>query len=154
MSVLLLKLTGYYALNRTIFPPKIFIYEDAVVYKKRKMFFWLDEITFTYNQIAQVGLKAGLIFAHLTLASTGQDHIIVKYLFKWRARLAKKIIDQKVYHAHAKHMGGQAGGSEKKTSRMNSFEHALSRIEELAIKGRLSKRQYKKKKRELLKKMM
>ncbi|MBN1162622.1 PH domain-containing protein [Patescibacteria group bacterium] len=152
MATLLLKINGYYALNKTLFPPNLYIYDDLVVYKKRKFFFWGDEITYSYNQIAQVSLKTGLLFSHLELSTTGKDEITVKYVFKWKAKLAKKIIDQKIYHAHAK-MHPHKDTSTENYKNMTSFEKALSRLEELALRGKISKSFYKKKKNELLKKI-
>ena len=149
MATLLLKIFGYHTFNKTIFPPWLLIYDDMVVYKKKHWFFWADEITFSYNQIAQVILKKGIMFADITIASTGMDHVTIKYCFKGPATLAKKLIDQKIYHTHAKNYSV----NKMSTSPMKNFEKSLSRLEELSIRGKISKKTYRKKKAELLKKI-
>ena len=151
MSTLLLHIRGYFLYNKTLFPPNLFIYDDFVVYKKRSWFFFVEEITISYNQIAQVVIKSGIVFSHLGIMSTGVENIHIRYLFKWRARQAKKIIDQKVFHSHGKR--GSGSKSTKSKNAVRKYERSLSRLRELLHKGRITKREYNKKRKQLLNKL-
>jgi hypothetical protein len=146
MSTLLMQLSGNLTLNRTIFPPFLYVYDDLLIYKKRHWFV-VKEITISYNQIAQVILTRGIIFATLKVETTGEDDIIVKYVRKKKAVQAKKIIDQKIFHSHAKHSPNQ--GTE--TNDIKQYEKSLNRLKELVNKDVISEREYEKKKDQLLK---
>jgi len=147
MATLLLKLTGYFVLNRTIFPPKLFVYDDLLVYEQRHWFV-VKEITISYNQISQVTLHTGIVFGHIKVSSTGVEDIHIKFLFKGPAAHAKRIIDQKVYHVHAKRESPKNKGVEKE---VRLFEKSLHRLDELHKRNKISNREYKKKKKQLLK---
>jgi hypothetical protein len=145
MATLLLELVGNPTFNRTIWPPHVLIYDDLLIYKKRR-FFVFREITISYNQIARVTLTNGIFFAHLEIETTGADKIIVKFISKKKGRYAKSIVDQKIYRSHAKHNPIQ----EQTTSLVGSYEKSLSRLGELVSKGIISKAQYQRKKHDLL----
>ncbi|KKS07571.1 hypothetical protein A3K01_00205 [candidate division WWE3 bacterium RIFOXYD1_FULL_43_17] len=148
MSILLLKLRGNPTLNRTIWPPELYIYDDLLTYRKRKWFV-VREVTISYNQIAQATLHHSLLFAHLEIVTTGTDDLIVKYMGKKTGVRAKKILDQKLYHAHSKlHQEGEVDHS-----KMNVYEKGLNRYRELLNRGKITKKEYEKKKRDLLKRV-
>ena len=79
MSTLLLKISGSKTFNRTVFAPYIFIFDDILLYRKRKLFS-VSEITVAYSHIAEVNLKRGIFFATLEINTTAQKTIIVRYL--------------------------------------------------------------------------
>jgi hypothetical protein len=145
MSTLLLHLSGNKTFNRTIFPPQLYIYDDLLLYKKRKLFS-SKEITISYNQISQITLSKGIFFARLDVVTTGTEDIFIKFVDKKTAAQAKKIIDQKIYRSHAKHHEDIKG---KSSSELN-MEKSLSRLYELFIQGHMSEKDYKKKKDALL----
>lgn len=145
MSTLLLKLWGNKTLNHTVWPPYLYIYDDLLSYKKRS-WFKLKEITMSYNQIAQSTLQTGIFFATLEIITTGTDDIIIKYIDKKSGKKAKKIIDQKLYHAHSK----LHPDVETDKSKMNTYEKSVNRLKELLNKGRITEKEYEKKKDRLL----
>ncbi len=148
MSSLLLELNGNPAFNRTIFPPYLYIYDDLLKYKRRKWFI-VREITMSYNQIAQATLSSGLLFGTLEIYTTGAEDIIIKYIPRALAKQAKKIIDQKLYHAHAK----LHPDKEKSTDDVVAFERSISRLRELVNKGRIDEREFNRRKSDILSKV-
>lgn len=146
MSVLLLELIGNPEFNKTIWPPHVFVYDDLLIYKKRS-WFRVREITISYNQIARVTLIRGILFSHLELETTGTDNIIIKYISKSKGKYAKTIIDQKIYRSHAKHVTSP----DKSETEVSSYEKSINRLNELVNTGRLSQREFEKKRKELLK---
>lgn len=148
MSTLLLELHGNRELNHTIWPPHLYIYNDLLIYKKRK-FFRLFENTISYSHIVRVNLTRGIFFANLEIITSADENVIVKFIGKKRAMKAKKLIDQKIYGALAKH---QEAPSEQKSSSLE-YEKGLSRLKELLTKGQLSKREFERKRADLLKKI-
>jgi hypothetical protein len=148
MSILLMELQGNRTFNRTMWPARLLVYDDLLTYRKRS-WFMVKEITISYNQIAQATLHSSIIFAHLEIVTTGTDDIIVKFLGRKTGIKAKKILDQKIYHAHSKlHQD-----PENNTSRMNTYERSLSRYRELLNRGKITKKEYEKKKQEMLRKV-
>jgi len=89
MSTLLLKLEGNRTFNGTIFPPALYIYDDLLIYRKRR-WFRVKEITISYNQIAQVILDKGIVFASIELETPSTEFITIRYLGRNKATLAKK----------------------------------------------------------------
>jgi len=146
MSILLIELIGNPEFNATIWPPHIYVYDDLIIYKKRN-WFRLREITISYNQIARVTLTRGIFFSHLELETTGDDNIVVKYISKSKARYAKTIIDQKIYKSHAKH----ATVPDKNEGEVYAYEKSINRLNELLNTGRISKKEFEGKRKELLK---
>jgi hypothetical protein len=145
MSTLLLHLSGNKSLNRTIFPSELYIYDDLILYKKRRLFS-SKEVTISYNQISQVTLSKGIFFARLDVVTTGTEDMFVNFVNKKSAAQAKKIIDQKIYHSHAKHHDDVKG----KRSPEAAIEKALSRLQELLQRGHISEKDYNKKRNALL----
>ena len=146
MSTLLIELKGSPELNRTIWPPRIFVYDDLIIYKKRN-WYKLREITISYHQIARVTLTRGLFFSHLELETTGDDKIVVKYISKSKGKYAKTIIDQKIYKSHAKH----ASLPDKNEDEVSAYEKSVNRLNELLNTGRINKKEFESKRKELLK---
>ncbi|MFC1622208.1 hypothetical protein ACFL13_02385 [Patescibacteria group bacterium] len=148
MSVLLLKLFGNRSFNRMIFRPKLFIYSDKLVYKKRHLLSH-EEFSITYNHVVQVNLrKLILFFAHIDIVNSSGDHVMVTFVPKKDAIKAKDIIDGKIYQAHVKEKSKHTGHTKK----VVDFEKSLKRLRELVQRGRISEREYKKKRNQLLKK--
>lgn len=146
MSNLLLKLVGNPTMNRTIFPPQIYLYDDVMIYRKRSLF-KIREITIAYSHIAQVKLIRGILFAGLEIIDNGVDNIVVNYVSKTQAARAKKIIDQKIHYAHAKeHPDVQIA-----PSNLPNAEKSLTRLRELLNKGVISQREYNSRKDKYLK---
>ncbi len=145
MSTLLLHLSGNKTFNRTVFPPHLYVYDDLLLYKKRRLFS-LKEITISYNQISQITLNRGIFFARLDIVTTGTEDIFIKFVSKKAASQAKKIIDQKIYRSHAKH---HEDFKDKKASQEN-LEKSIARLHELFVQGHISKKEYNKKKNTLL----
>ena len=153
MATLLLKLKGIRSLNRTFFPPRLFVYDDLLVYRKGKLL-GRREITIAYNHIVQVNLNKGLILSHLEIINTGAEDIKVKWILNGPAQKAKQIIDQKVYHVHRK--GGEGNITTLKEDvgdTYHSLEKSLNRLRELVQRGKISEREYRRKRKNLLKKL-
>lgn len=148
MSTLLLKLQGNKTLNRTIWPATIHVYDDLIIYSKRSWFV-VKEVTISYNQIAQIILNKGILFATIELETPSPENIIVKWLPRTAAITAKKIIDQKIYHSHAKH--NPDAGHDK--SGLKTYEKSLSRLKELVAKGQMTEKEYEKKKDALMREL-
>jgi len=150
MSTLLLELKGNKIFNKTIFAPYLFIFDDLLIYRKR-FFFNVKETTISYNQIAQVNMIRGVFFSQLDVLTTGTDDIIIRYINKKKALRAKKIIDQKVYHAHYKRETKE--DSEADSTIVHSYEKSLNRLKELLHREKITKKEFEKKKQEFLKKL-
>lgn len=148
MTTLLIGLRGNKTLNRTVWPPELLVSDDLLTYRKRKWFHH-KEISIAYSQIAQFTLTQGLFFASVEVVTTGTDDIIVRFVNKKDATKAKMIVDQKINQAHAKHSPTR----EKGEGDIRSYESSLARLRELLNRGIISKREYDKKKADLLKKM-
>jgi len=146
MSNLLLHLSGSKLFNLTVFPPQLYIHDDLLIYR-RQYFTYLKEVTISYNQISQITLNKGIFFANVEIVTTGTDDIKIRYLGKSIASRAKKIIDQKIYHSHAKHHESNEIGNSDATL---NVERSLSRLKELLVHKSISEREYNKRKKELL----
>ena|SRR3972149_5845911 len=148
MSNLLLELQGNNVINRTIFPHKLYLYDDILLYKKRR-FLRVKEVTIAYSHIAQVNLLRGIMFATMEIVSTGAENIKVRGVRKDLATRAKKIIDQKMFMEHAKHKPDHS----QNPNELLKYEKSMQRLKELFIRGRLSKREYNERRKELLEDM-
>jgi hypothetical protein len=133
--------------NRTVFPPHLYVYDDILLYKRRSLL-RSKEITVAYSHITQVMLLKGIFFAGLDVITAGVEHINIRFVSKELADKAKKIIDQKVYLAHAKHKVPEE--SDKKGT-VNTVEKSIARYKELLEKGVISQKQFDKKTVEILK---
>jgi len=153
MSTLLIHIAGSRVYNFTLFRPHLYIYDDRVVYKKRHILTH-DEFSISYNHIAQVNLiKFIYLFAHIEIATTGMRFIKVHWVMRGKAKRAKKIIDEKVHQAHRKvqHLpddGSQSGGG----IYVKGYELSLKRLKELLSTGKITQREFNKKRKHLLKK--
>ena len=150
---LIMKVGGNKYVNHSFFRPYLYIYDDAVVYTKRKKIFFLDEITMSYNHIVRVVLHQGMVFSKLEIVMSGGEHsVLTKGLWNRPARKVKKLIDEKIFHVHNKpHHHEMYEGRE--TPSMENFERSLHRLRELRHQDKLSKKEYEKKKMELLKEL-
>lgn len=134
--------------NFTIFQPRLYLYDDRLVYKKRHILTH-DEFSVSYNHISQVNLINFIyLYAHIEIATTGVRDFEIKWIRKPKAYQAKKIIDEKIHSV--------AISAQKKidqdTTEVREFELSLSRLKELLTKGSISQREFNKKRKKLLKK--
>lgn len=150
MPHLLVKLQGNKYVNHSFFRPYLYIYDDSITYKKRRKVFWVDEITASYNHMVQVNLHKGIWFAKLEFVNTGAEDIVIKGVWKGPASKAKKIVDQKVYQAHNK---DHHSIDPKEKHQITNIERGIQRLKELHNKGKISDRDFKKRKKQLLKKI-
>ena len=152
MSTLLLHIAGSRIYNFTLFRPHFYIFDDRVVYKKRHILTH-DEFSISYNHMAQVNLINFIyLFAHVEIATTGYTRIIkVHWVPKKKARQAKKIIDEKINQAHRKNQHLPDDSSQKGIY-VKDFELSLKRLKELLSTGRITQREFNKKRKGLLKK--
>ena len=151
MSTLLLHIAGNRMYNFTLFRPHLYLYDDRIVYKKRHILTH-DEFSISYSHIAQVNLIHFIyLFAHIEIATTGYRFIKVHWVLKGKARQAKKIIDEKVHQSHKKdkHLTGE---DKEKGSYISDFEMSLKRLQELLSIGKISHREFNKRRQCLLKK--
>ncbi|KKS15978.1 MAG: hypothetical protein UU77_C0040G0003 [candidate division WWE3 bacterium GW2011_GWC1_41_7] len=146
MSTLLLELAGNRELNRTMWPPRLLVYDDLLVYRKRR-FFRINEITIAYAHIAQVFLVRGIFFASLEIDTSAGQNVKIKYIPKKIAIKAKTIIDRKIYNSLAKHKSDPV----TTISHPEAFEKSLNRLRELLSKGKITKREFEQRKSHLLK---
>ncbi|HSX39131.1 MAG TPA: hypothetical protein VLI92_00890 [Candidatus Saccharimonadales bacterium] len=148
MSHLLLKLVANPTMNRTIFPARLFVYDDALIFRKRSLI-RIRETTIAYSHIVQVNLIRGIFFARLEIINNGVENIDLKFVSKSLASKAKKLIDQKIYFAHAKEKADQPITS----ITVNDVEKSLNRLKELLSKGVIGQREYEKRRDKYLKRM-
>ena len=148
MSNLILSLRANNFVNRTIFPHRIFIYNDVLIYRKRQLL-RIKEITIAYSHISQIKLIKGIFFASIEIINTGGDSIFVKGLKRGPASEAKKIIDQKIFSEHAKHRPDPGVTGEEFTI-VQGMEKSLNRLKELFDRNRISLREYNKRRADLL----
>lgn len=157
MSALLMIVAGNRTFNRTIFQPRLYVYDDRLIYKKRHLF-TSEEKTIVYNQITQIHIiNLHLFFSHINIVTTGSDTMqLISYVPKKFAKRAKKVIDQKVYDMnHNKESKNRPDTQEDKkfTGAITSYEKSIVRLDELLRRGRLTKKDFKKKRKQLLKKL-
>jgi hypothetical protein len=148
MPTLLLKLHGDMTFNATIFPPYLFVYNDLLIYKKRKLLS-AREVTISYNQISEVSVIRGIFFSYIEIFTTGDKSLQIKFVNKKLAKQAKSIIDQKIYHSHAKHHEENISGRADTLA----LEKSIARLQELLARGEISDREFEKKKSQLLSKL-
>ena len=145
---LLKKVGGNKYVNHSFFRPYLYVYDDMIVYTKRRKIFFVDEATLPYNQIARVNLHKGLFFSKFEIAASGGNHdLVVKGIWNRPAKKLKKLIDDKIYHEHNK----QHFKHEDEAHVMDNFNKSLSRLQELYRTDRISKKDFEKRKKELLK---
>lgn len=150
MATLLLKLSGSKTFNRTFFAPHLFVYNDMLLYRKRS-FFKVNEITIAYSHIAEVNLLKGIFFARIEINTTAQKPIIIKYANKEQSVRAKKIIDQKIYSAHAKHKPENEPANVQ--NEVHGMEKSLNRLTELHNRGKINNKEHDSMRKKLLEQM-
>jgi hypothetical protein len=159
MSHQLLEIEASRTMNKTMFHHKLHIYENKMVYRAREKFIRVIEITISYNHVAQVYLTKGIYFATLEIINTGGvKDIIIKYVPKSKAEQAKRIIDSKIHML--KNDPFQTSKEEPKTLKqkynhnrevhVEPVEIALSRLDELLIRRKITKKEYEKKRKSIL----
>lgn len=143
-----MRLQGNKYVNHSFFRPYLFIYDNMLVYKKRRWVFFTDEITVSYNHVVQVNLHKGIWFAKLDVVNTGAENVTIKGVWRGPATKAKKVMDQKIYEVHNKEHRMLHPGEHHPIAR---FEKNLRRLKELVRKGKISRKEYEKKKKRFLK---
>lgn len=128
---------------------------------KRRHLLSAGEMTLSYNMVAQVILKKfPIVFAHLDIVTTGSDtEVQVRWVSKKKAIKAKEIIDKKVHQtyfrnsldADAAPITGTANMLKNEMHEVEALEKSIIRLDELYQQGRLTKGEYKKKRKQLLK---
>lgn len=145
MSHLLIKIIGNLFMNQTLWEPSISVYDDYILYRRRNWFV-VREITIPYKQVAQVDLTRGIFFSEFEIAISGNETrtLKVNYVINKDALKAKKIIDQKVHMIHNQ--------DEKLNSNVGvkNLEKSLARLTELLEKKKINKKEFEKKRKELL----
>lgn len=150
MSNLLLEIKANKYLNRTMFPHRLYIFDDKVVYKTRGLF-RISETTISFNHMSQVDVTRGIFFASLEIINTGGvKDILIKHVRKSKAMKAKSIIDQKIHHIHnaANHPEQSRYAAE---SLIEKTEKDLNRLKELLLKEKLTQKEYNKRRNKVLK---
>lgn len=97
MSNLLLKISSNKLLAFDLRPAILLIYDDHVEYKGNQGVIGGEEVSLSYNQIAEVDVKRGFIQSSLTVVNTGgQDDIKMGHLLVADAESGKKAIEQQL----------------------------------------------------------
>ena len=147
MANLLLVIKGNRIKNGSIFAHQLLIYDDLMVFKKRGLI-TRHEVTISYNHISQVYLTRGLIFSTIEIINTGGiESIFIKHVLNGQAYQAKKTIDKKIHYAHEK----DKNRVEERGLEIQNLEASLNRLKELLNKGKITSREYNKKREKLLK---
>lgn len=150
MSNIIYKVNKNRIRAHTIFRSTLTIYEDYIVFWNR---FWLTtkEITITYKQIAQVNITKGIWFSRLHIISSGgYEEAEIKCVLNKKAIRAKRIIEQKLHRSHAP-TKQRKEFKHKKIYKIDKLEKSLNRLRELVNKGKLTEREYEKKRKKMLK---
>lgn len=128
-------------------PTCLYVYDSYMVYVKRGII-RRSEATISYNHVSQVYLKRGIIGATLEIINTGGvENIEVKWLPIGQAEKAKRLIDEKVFHTHARISGKQ----QDLIKEVPDIERRMARLKELKLKGIINDREFEKQKKEMLK---
>ena len=78
--------------GNSIFPDEVTVAEDGIYFVKRRMF-GSDEEIITYQKIASVKVKSGILFADMTIETTGGSQpIFINGLAKGDAQEIKDAI--------------------------------------------------------------
>ncbi len=163
MSHLLLTIEASKVMNRAVFAHKLFVYDNKLVYRARTYLIRVTEVTISYNHVAQVYLVRGIYFASLEIINTGgTKDIVIKYIPAKQALHAKRIIDAKI-HGLSDEPFIKAGDQKEtfsirkrekgKDIHLDEVEKSLSRLNELLLRKRISKKEFEKKRKEVLKTM-
>lgn len=145
MNNLLLKLEGNPYINKSAFHHKLFLFDDILLYRKRK-FFRVKEVTIAYSHIVQVDVISGIIFSSISILNPATDTIEIKGVPNKLAKKAKKIIDQKIHMAHAKHSPAKMDISND----MVKYEKSLNRLDELLQRGMITDKEYNERRSDLM----
>ena len=147
MSNLLFTVRSMRLFTGEIHPTTLFIYDDYMVFLRRGII-RRNEATISYNHVSQVYLRTGYVAASLEIINTGGvENILIRWLPINEAKKAKKIIDQKIYHTHAR-ITSKDFSLHKEAP---EFERKLARLKELKLKGEITNSEFEKKKKEMLK---
>ncbi|MEZ6255188.1 MAG: hypothetical protein R3B92_00180 [Patescibacteria group bacterium] len=178
MSHLLHTIEGSRIKNHTIFRHTLYLYDDKMVYRYRR-WFKTHDITVSYNHVSQVHLKAGILFANLWVVNTGGvENIEIKNIRKKEAIAGKALIEKKVYGAHVGHRPNYATENQPKLTNkakevvtslaasaeaavssvenlqmVKDVERSLSRLTELLYRKKISKKEFNKRKQDILKRL-
>lgn len=152
MSTLLYDLKASRIMNKTFFVHHLRIYDNNMVYERRRLPFHKEETTISYNHVSQVNLIKDLFFAHLEIINTGGvENILIRYVGKRAGKEAKNIIDAKIHKTHGVYTPHHNEQKHETTpieiaSKTHPVidEKALIRYKDLLNQGRISKMEYNK----------
>ena len=123
-------------------PPKLFIYEDRMVFEDRGILS-RKEATLNYPQVAQVNIRKGLRHTTLEVVNTGGDqNIKLEHVKNNLALEAKTLIDSRIQELHS--------SKANPTNESQDPLEQLSKLGELKEKGIISQEEFDKKKADLL----
>ncbi len=146
-------LVGNKYVNHTMFKPHLYIYDDLMIYKRRRKLIYQDEITINYNHIVNVYVHKGLVFSKFEIVMAGAHKpVTIKGIWNKQARKAKNFMDKKIYQVHNKQELFDKPRAHS-AKQIDNFEMSLNRLKELLNQGRISQKEYNKKKKDLLKGM-
>ncbi|MBI2414539.1 hypothetical protein HYV31_01690 [candidate division WWE3 bacterium] len=132
-----------------IFDTILRIHEDFIVLWSRH-WFTVNEYTITYKHIVRAHLIKRIFFSNLQIMdSTGNENAIIKHVWNSDAIKAKKLIDQKINLVHSSEMNRKELES-RGVAEIDNLEKSLGRLKELVAKGRLSEKEYEKRKKTML----
>ena len=140
-------------MNKNPFAHHLFIYDDKMIFKTRVLFKHM-ETTISYNHVSQVNLINELLFSHLEIINTGVvENIFIKYVGKRAGKEAKKVIDQKIHHTHARTPQNDQYSPHNMVGESNiqDIEKSLIRLNELLARGSIDRAEYNKRRSSILK---
>lgn len=151
MPNLILKVQGNKYVNHSFFRPFLYVYDDKVVYTKRHHVVKVDEITMAFEHIARINIHRGLLFSRIEImTSGGEGHVTIKGVWNKTAKKAKKLIEQKVFSSHNKPQTTHATNVQ---GDIHNFEKSLTRLRELLHRGKITQKEFDKKRNDLVKEL-
>lgn len=149
---LLLVLKASRLRNHSLLQQRMYFYSDHAKYRKPTVFS-VHEVTFTYNQIAKVDLHSGILYADMVVYTSDGQEVKMKWIVKPYAKKAKKLIDKKLRLAHTQKHETFSIAPKQQKNIVKEVEKNLHRLEELKMRGKITAREYKAKRKEMLKKL-
>lgn len=160
MPHLLLTLEANKLMNKSVFTHKLHIFDNKIIYEARTYLIRVTEITISYNHVSQVYLVKGIYFASLEIINTGGvKDIIIKYVPAKQAEKAKRIIDAKIHgvsdesYTNPKNKEVVTLKKRGQDIHLDNVENNLSRLNELLLRKRITKKEFEQKRKEVLKHM-
>lgn len=151
MTNLILKINGNKYVNHSFFRPFLYIYDDKIIYTKRHHIFKVDEVTMSFEHIARVSIHRGILFSKIEImTSGGEGHVTMKGVWNKTAKKTKKLIEQKIFSSHNK---SHTSHNVSVQSDIHSFEKSLTRLRELLHRGKITQKEFDKRRNDLVKEL-